>query len=159
MAFGDTPEKREGIEREAEIVQHVVEYLKSIGYIVHAEQSTFDEDTKQKIDYYLIFDPSTPFYDNTEIKIDPKAGKTYTPIGKYGNDNLKASQSDYLIKNLRGSNNYFWVSVPRLREAVKKFNPPLYKKNDASKYFYLQEFVEAHLDFFKGYYFDYEYKA
>jgi hypothetical protein len=160
MAYGDTPAKREGIRREPEIADNVVKYLRYKGYIVDAIKTDFDKDTKQKIDYYLIFDPKTPFMGKTKIAIDPKARRSYTKIDRFGNDNLEASKSDYLIKNVKGSDEYFWVEVNRLREVVKIHPPNLQSKNDPSQFFWLEEYVEEYADFFKGYtIFKYKYRA
>jgi len=149
MAYGDDVNKQEGITREPEIAQKVIEFLISKGYKVTLKKSSFVENTKQKIDYFLIFDETTPFLNQTIIPIDIKARNSYTRFDKNGENTLEQSKSKYIITNLKGSDEYTWVNVKKLKECIEIHEPDMFLSNDKkSKYFWLNTYVNEHRDFF-----------
>jgi hypothetical protein len=160
MPYGDNEDKQEGIIREAEIAENFEKYLKSKGFIVKKEKASDFQNMFEKIDYIFEFDPSSPFLDLTTVRIDIKARNSYTIYDNLGRNAFAASKADFLLKNLKDSDEYMLIIVAMLKECVEK-NPPrlLPGKNDNSKYFWLNTYIEQNKEFFKNYVKVFNYKV
>ena len=117
--YGSTPEKRLGIKKEESVIIKVIKLLRELEYKVIYRKATLVEDMHDKIDYFLIFDPSTPFLNMLEVPVDVKYAKTYTAVDNNGIDLLKESKAKWLIINNseKGKENeLWWINVKKLRE-------------------------------------------
>jgi len=140
MSYGDNEFKRKGIALEADTCEMIVAELQAKGYKVYAKKSSLDEDRIDKIDYYLIFDDSTPFHGMTKFPIDIKVGDTYTVINSIGENTLQCSKSTFII--FRFNNKLHWALERHLKEWVEK-NPQMLRESynlDGSKYIKVKSF-------------------
>lgn len=152
--YGSTPEKRLGIEKEEYVIIKTVKLLREHEYKVIYRKATLVEDMHDKIDYFLIFDPSTPFLNMLEVPVDVKYAKTYTAVDNNGIDLLKESKAKWLIINNseKGKENeLWWINVKKLRECRKLYPFMLtesYEVGNKSKFIRIFKYVEDHKDFF-----------
>lgn len=149
-----SPDKIAGNNNQEQIVQRACALLRKQGYIVDYEWASSDEDKKDKIDFFLNFDKSTPFEGVFRVPVDVKSAKTCTVItDNTGEDALNKSKSMYLIIN--STLNYeelWWISVNRLRECRKLYPFKLEKSHEignASYFIYIFDYVNEHKDFFR----------
>lgn len=150
--YGSTPSKLKGIEQQPYVLRKVLEFLRKVGYIVHAEPANSYEDKNLKIDYILIFDPSTPFNGKLKVGIDVKYAQSYTIISDNGLNVLEQSGADYVIlNNPKRNNELLWVNILKLKECVRLHPPKLinsYEKGNNSKFIWIGSYLNEHKEFF-----------
>ena len=148
--YGSNRIKQAGIIREHDIIEKVIAYLRLCKYKVVAEKSSRDIDMHSKIDYYLLFDESTPFLKSLKVPVDVKSGNSYTVINQKGENSLENSKSRFIIINtVKKPDELLWVSVNKLRECMKIYPPKLYESNDNDSYYmWLDGYVDEHKEFF-----------
>ena len=134
------------------IIEKYIKYLRSIGYIVECVESSDIVNMTQKIDYYLIFDSSTPFNGFLKIAIDVKFAYSYTLISENGKNNIESSKSDYIIFNFPNRPDILLkINTNDLKECIKVNPPNLYSsKYGNSKYFYIEEYINKNKKCFEG---------
>ncbi len=152
VGYGSTVFKARGIYQQSSVLEKVLKFLTSKGYIVNATPATFEQDTRGKIDYFLNFDSSTPFLGKFIVPIDVKYAKTYTIISHNQTNVLEESRARYIILNHPSyTNKLLWLSVEKLRECIKLHAPKLYdsfEPGNNSKFIYIFDYVEKHKNFF-----------
>jgi hypothetical protein len=164
MAYADNYHKMMGIGQQPIIADKVIEYLRKRNYKVSLLSATREEDMHDKIDYFLMFDESTPFGDEKLLKvpIDIKWGKTYTILDAQGNNSLERSKSKYLIYETRQINlvwnklldqfqlhpDFVWVNVDKLRKSIKQFPPEILDSHQTpgSKFFFMFDYLNEHTE-------------
>lgn len=155
MGYADNKHKMMGIGQQPIIADKVIDFLKNLDYKVTLEKSSLKEDIEDKIDYFIVFDESTPFGPEKllQIAIDVKYGRSYT-IENYAKKNkLEVTKADYIIYDppyvISWDNetaNLMWINFSKLKETVKKYPPEIYNSlyNDGSKFFWIYDYVKEH---------------
>lgn len=151
-SYGSTKYKMSGISNQQKVIEKVIHLLTIKGYVVSYQKASKDDDMNKKIDYYLHFDPLTPFLNKLIVAIDVKYGTTYTVIDQLGHDSLDKSEARWLIfNNPKNEKELLWVSVTKLKKCRELYPFDLidsYEEGNTSKFMRMFSYVEQHQDFF-----------
>jgi len=149
MAFLKSRAAQKGYQRQDELIPLIEVILIREGYDCKVSKGTLNEDMKEHIDAKISCD-KTPFKGRFVTPIDIKTGKTFTLYSSTGLNTLENSKSVYLVYEYKETDqSLMFVSVSKLREVVKKYRPRLFNgKYDNSKYFWIGDYVDDHIEEF-----------
>lgn len=161
MAYGDTKEKKRGIDREPIVAQRILNFFRSYNKNVTMQKAELLEDMKKHYDYKYTCDKISSFSKKekiTEINIDIKCAKTFTLLDENGNNTLENSESTFIVYETHNDADLIWINTRKLKECLKKYPPYLriskQKGNNSkyfSRYFFIEDYIEKNREFLKNF--------